>query len=214
MHKKLATGAIAALAITSLGGLAVAAANTVSTTPAPASVSRYDDSTKGNEARRRDDPAAHDANDDKGKDDPAVHDANDDNGADDPASHDANDDKGKDDPATHDTGDDSRSHPVPVPTAPRPTVVSPGQRPTTPVTQRPATTNPSTHDAGDDKGGQRGGGSPTPTSVNSGPSSGTKGGSSGPSSGSNHGSGTPTDDKTGSSGTPTDDKGHHGSGHS
>src|SRR5580765_4181946 len=97
--KKLIPFLLAGAATFGAGGVAIAAANAVSTTPAPAHVPEFRPAaaTANLSSSTSDDPANHDANDindDNGVDDPANHDANDindDNSVDDPANHDAND---------------------------------------------------------------------------------------------------------------------------
>ena len=109
MFKRSLTTALVAISVPLLGGVAIAVANGVDTTPAPVSVTNptADDNGGLRGGHGADDPASHDANDDNGVDDPATHDINDDNGVDDPATHDINDDNGVDDPATHDINDDN-----------------------------------------------------------------------------------------------------------
>ena len=120
MRARLLTAAAIAAVIGSLGGLAIAAASQVSTTPAPVPVGQLPlaDDTGADDApttTRSDDRRGRtpsdttpEAGDDKGglrpegvSDDPADHDAGDDKGglrpdgvSDDPADHDAGDDKG------------------------------------------------------------------------------------------------------------------------
>src|SRR3954465_10141323 len=107
--RPLMTAALATAGLLMAGGVAFAAANSVSTTPDPQVVIPSSASTDRHGGA--DDPATHDARDDKNRtagnssrsDDPATHDANDDKGGtrssgattrnDDPATHDANDDK-------------------------------------------------------------------------------------------------------------------------
>ena len=73
MRKSTMTIGVVALSIPLLGGAALAAAHSVSSTPPPAFISHFDD-------HGTDDPATHDLNDDHGTDDPATHDLNDDHG--------------------------------------------------------------------------------------------------------------------------------------
>src|SRR3954470_16888356 len=128
--RPLMTAALATAGLLMAGGVAFAAATSVSTTPDPQVVIPSSASTDRHGGA--DDPATHDAGDDKNRsagkasrsDDPVTHDANDDKGGtrtttgthhDDPATHDAGDDKGgprtntgsgNDGPAAHDANDD------------------------------------------------------------------------------------------------------------
>jgi hypothetical protein len=67
MRNKLITAGLTALGVAALAGMAVTAAGTVSTKPAPAFVNRFQNT-------------ATDKVDDKGVDDPSTHDVGDDNG--------------------------------------------------------------------------------------------------------------------------------------
>src|SRR3954454_20674543 len=153
--RPLMTTALATAGLLMAGGVAFAAANSVSTTPDPQVVIPSSASTDRHGGA--DDPPAHDARDDKTcsagtssrSDDPATHEAGDDKGGtrtstvgsnDDPVTHDANDDKGgtrtstvgsNDDPVTHDANDDKG-----------------GTRSSGATTR---SDDPATHEAGDDK---------------------------------------------------------------
>src|SRR3954453_3604592 len=127
--RPLMTTALATAGLLMAGGVALAAANSVSTTPEPQVV--IPSSSSADRHGGPDDRAPHDPRDAKRgartittttrHDDPASHDATDDKGgsrastsSDDPATHDATDDNGgtrtttsrHDDPATHDATDD------------------------------------------------------------------------------------------------------------
>jgi hypothetical protein len=65
MKNKFMTTAAVILGIVALGGMAVTAANTVSTTPPPATVSRFENTATHDANRGADDPATHDVADDR-----------------------------------------------------------------------------------------------------------------------------------------------------
>src|SRR3954451_21576713 len=99
--KRLIPFLLAGAAAISVGGVAMAAANSVSTTPAPAHVPEFRPAAAtANLSRSTNDDSnssSDDINDDQGND---INDANDDNGVATPASHDLNDDNGVDNPAS------------------------------------------------------------------------------------------------------------------
>jgi hypothetical protein len=124
MRTRIITIGLSLFGAASLTGLAVAAANTVSTSPSRAVVTHQPRSAgilAGVEEPTTTTVPEVDTVDEHGTDDPATHDVGEDrrdattpgtvaaagrHGADDPAIHDVGDDNGADDPATHDVGDD------------------------------------------------------------------------------------------------------------
>jgi hypothetical protein len=93
MLKRSVTAGLVALSIPLLGGAALAAAHSVSSTPPPAFVSHSSDQgdDHGTDTTLPSN-ATTSTLDDHGNDDPANHDVDDDNGVDDPATHDVDDD--------------------------------------------------------------------------------------------------------------------------
>ena len=88
MNRRLASVLLAGLAVSTLTGVTIALANSVSTTPAPAFVRSVDPSSSND---RGGDRNASPPGDDHGADDPATHDLGDDHGGD----RDRSDDSGR-----------------------------------------------------------------------------------------------------------------------
>ncbi|MDQ1490794.1 MAG: hypothetical protein QOJ23_3308 [Actinomycetota bacterium] len=147
--RRILSALIVAGSVTGLGGVAFAVANSVSTTPAPAFVSRLapdpagDSGSNSGPGRRDDAPSTTSSSGPAtsigtgGHDDPATHDVGDDRGGATGSTTVTTAAGGHDDPATHDVGDDHGG----------------ATGSTTVTTAGGGHDDPATHDVGDDHGG-------------------------------------------------------------